>query len=969
MIFQMTEDRVTEQKGFLRYFVISMVLIFVSLLTVRYVKVSLWEKINRTGRELIAVHTIIDETKDLSLALSAMRLGERGYLLTGEDHYLDLTRQHAQTFTTTLSALIDHVGPSTEGGRLLRALEAGFEQLMGEAVMPLLSLRPPAGQSITAEEQVRYAGLMDASQSIAIELTSIIEVFRTLLESDFIQLQRETERLMTVDRRTMIIAPMIIILVMLIAGTYATLRLDRYKGQQQRDQADLRMARDRLAMIITSSNIGTWEWEVRTGIMTINDRFAALIGYQLDELEPFTMRRYERLIHCDDVPRMELATKELLSGERDFYSCDIRLRHKDGHWVWILNQGQSISRDEEGNPLLMIGINTDISDRISAAEELKQREEESRKLFETMSQGFLYGKIIVDDDGRPIDYQILRVNKGFSSQVGVTEAQVVGKRFTQFVTSEDPSVWIEHNGRVALSGESTTFEAFGSYSHRLFRVSSYCPQIGYFAMILEDITQERELERRLDEEKNLFETTLYNIADGVIATDEHALVQFLNPPAEEMTGWQSDEARGQQLGEVLRTFSDRNGVRLPTPFERVGAAHATVTAVEGTILISRDGVQRYIGGKSTPITGPDGAILGTVIIMRDITEERKRQQEILSLSYVDPLTNLNNRRFYDQYRVELDTAEHYPLSLIIADVNGLKLTNDAFGHDVGDTLLQTVGSTLVDVCPTEAPLCRIGGDEFVILLPNSSEREAKAISTRAMEEFSGKRVGDVLVSVSFGYAVKEDEATSFETVFKRAEDVMYQNKLAINLRYKKSVITTILKRLFENYPSLKTHCEQVAFYSSEFARSLGFPRNEIAQMRLAGLYHDIGRVSFTSWLLKKRDEELTKSERIEIKRHAEIGYNILSSVPDYAFIAQAVLHHHERWDGRGYPQALKGNAIPRPAQILGIANFFVDVLEIDGASEESARQELIEREGTYFDPHLIRHFIEHVIDRTPVTPL
>ncbi|HQB90152.1 MAG TPA: hypothetical protein PLW59_02975 [Sphaerochaeta sp.] len=136
----------------------------------------------------------------------------------------------------------------------------------------------------------------------------------------------------------------------------------------------------------------------------------------------------------------------------------------------------------------------------------------------------------------------------------------------------------------------------------------------------------------------------------------------------------------------------------------------------------------------------------------------------------------------------------------------------------------------------------------------------------AIQKFSQQRVRDVPVSVSFGYAIKNDVETPFETIFKRAEDAMYQNKLAINLRYKKAILTPVLNRLCENYPALKVHSEQVGFYSSEFAQVLGFPQEEITQMRLTGLHHDMGRISIEQRLLQKKEEDLTK---IELRRHKD----------------------------------------------------------------------------------------------------
>ncbi len=939
-----------------------MIVVLVSLATIGYVKVSLSSQIVQMSHRLASTYEIIGDTKSMNLSLFVVRLTERGYLLTGEERYLSSLERNAQTFRNQVDALLPLFDPSSEDRRLLLAIQEDFEHFLTDAVIPLLALRVPLNSVITVEEQRRYSALMDSSRAIADALSLRIATFEERQQDALAARRLEVERLSAIDRKTTIIGPIAIVMVTLLAGLYATVRLDHYKSQQQRDQEELRIARDRWMMVITSSNLGTWEWNMNSDVLAINDRFASLLGYERAELEPLTTKRLASLIHPDDYVQTMGLVGAVIEGDRQNFQRDIRVRHKDGHWVWVLDQGQVVKWDEDGKPVMIIGTHTDISERIEAAELLSSKEEESRKLVETMVQGFAYCQLIVDEHGRSMDFRVLRINAGFVQQTGLDMSYLGTRSFKEVVPAiDEDSPWIVNNKAVAQSGKSMTFEASGPVSGRLFRISSYCPQIGYFAMIIEDITQQRALEMQLAEEKQLFETTLFNIADGVITTDEQGIVQFMNPSAELLTGWRSGEAQGQGLSTVFKTYAAHDRSRQRSPFERVIEERQTVISVEDTTLVSRDGIQRYVAGKSTPILDSDEHILGIVIIVRDITEERKRQQEILDLSYVDPLTGLFNRRYYDQSRVELDTVGHCPLSLIIVDVNGLKLTNDAFGHDAGDELLQSVASTLKEASPPSSVLCRIGGDEFVLLLPHSADEVAVSIIEDAIGSLANKHVRDVPVSVSFGHATKIDEHTPYESLFKQAEDVMYQSKLRTNLKYKKAMITTILNRLFEHDPHLSDHSEQVGFYSSECAKALGFPRDEVAQMRLAGLYHDIGRIALTPSLLQQSDELLTKGQQIELRRHSEIGYNILSSVADYAFIARAVLHHHERWDGRGYPQALKGNLIPRSSQILGLANAYVDALEAAGATVETAKRTIEGLAGSHFDPELVHLFITEVV--------
>ncbi len=486
-------------------------------------------------------------------------------------------------------------------------------------------------------------------------------------------------------------------------------------------------------------------------------------------------------------------------------------------------------------------------------------------------------------------------------------------------------------------------------------------------MIIDDITAQKQMEKQLYFEKTLFETTLLSVGDGVISTDaEGGKVQFMNKVAEKLTGWQADEAKGRPFEEVFKILCGSDRHPCPNPVKQVLETKRQVELDEDTILIARDGDERFINDSAAPpILSASQNVTGVVLVFRDSTTQRIKQDEIRTLSVTDPpLTTLPpNRRYYEQAKEELDEEPYYPLTLVLADVNGLKLTNDAFGHEAGDELLRKVSEIMRKTCRDDDIVSRIGGDEFVLLLPQTDALHAQAIVKRINNALEKEKIrGGIQLSVSFGYAVKEKNKESYEDTFKVAEDSMYRNKLKESMTFKKQVIDTLLSRLFEQEEGAEEHSNLVASLTSAFAEVLGYREEEVKNLRLAGLYHDLGKIAITPSLLSKPRNEFSRTQVMEWQRHAEIGYNILRSVGgEYAPpFAEAVLHHHEKWDGSGYPQSLKQEEIPESAQILAIANTYADNLPSLGGLEKTIAF-MQERSNTYFSPVLLETFITKVV--------
>ena len=349
---------------------------------------------------------------------------------------------------------------------------------------------------------------------------------------------------------------------------------------------------------------------------------------------------------------------------------------------------------------------------------------------------------------------------------------------------------------------------------------------------------------------------------------------------------------------------------------------------------------------------------------RNIEKRKKAEEEVLFLSYKDQLTGLYNRRFYEEELKRVDIPENLPLTLVMVDVNGLKLTNDAFGHSMGDLLLIKAASAISAVCTKEATAARIGGDEFVLILPRCSEDKAENIISRINQMISNEKIDNIILSVSVGFAVKNFISEDINEVFGHAEDNMYKNKLYESSSMRSRTIDIIMNTLFEKNNREMLHSQRVSAICEAIASKMNFDKDDTNQLRLAGLMHDIGKIGIDEQILNK-PMKLNGSERNEIHRHSEIGYRILSSVNEFSEIAEYVLAHHERWDGGGYPKGLKGDQIPLKARIISIADAYDAMTSTrtyrEALSMKEAAKEIIRCSNTQFDADIAKIFVEKVL--------
>lgn len=345
-----------------------------------------------------------------------------------------------------------------------------------------------------------------------------------------------------------------------------------------------------------------------------------------------------------------------------------------------------------------------------------------------------------------------------------------------------------------------------------------------------------------------------------------------------------------------------------------------------------------------------------VAIIRDITDQKRSLKHIEYLSYHDQLTGLYNRRFFEEELRRLDTERNLPFTLVMLDVNGLKLTNDAFGHQVGDELLRRVAGILKAESRADDIIARIGGDEFVILLPKTTFEEAEWIVKRILHGTSLQQVEKVVISVSAGWATKTVTEQTMMEVFIRAEEHMYRKKLVESQSMRNATIQVILRTLKETNERERVHSDKVSALCARMGEALHLDSDAVKELGAAGLMHDIGKIAISENLLNKPGK-LTVEEYEEVCKHPEVGYQILKSVDAFSPLAESILSHHERWDGMGYPRGLKGTAIPLYARIITVADAY-EAMTSDrpyrqGMSKAEALKELRRCAGTQFDPELV----------------
>ena len=380
------------------------------------------------------------------------------------------------------------------------------------------------------------------------------------------------------------------------------------------------------------------------------------------------------------------------------------------------------------------------------------------------------------------------------------------------------------------------------------------------------------------------------------------------------------------------------------------------------------------------------ALVGPLLAIALYQRSTFKAIRAMRLALTDPLTGLGNHRsFHERLQRELVDAElnGTSVALCLVDFDDLKSVNDRFGHPVGDLVLGQVASRLRQ----GGEAFRLGGDEFAVLLPRQDERQATAVARSIVERVAALDVEGVgPVTVSAGVATYPTHGTSRDELIRLADSALYWAKKDGKNRVRAYAAESILRANLEQLADTPdraaqyraaeslakavderdaytgSHSQRVGEYSARIARRLGADEPAIELTRLAGNLHDLGKLAIPEEVLRKANA-LNEAERLMLERHPQIGFRMLESLGVQP-VAEWVLHHHERWDGAGYPNRLSGDQIPLGARIIFVADAY-DAMTSDRAYRQAMPQrdalaELERCAGTQFDPTVVQALAEEL---------
>jgi len=511
----------------------------------------------------------------------------------------------------------------------------------------------------------------------------------------------------------------------------------------------------------------------------------------------------------------------------------------------------------------------------------------------------------------------------------------------RLIRSDGSVIWVEDRGAVAHIDNNKVTRMIGSIA---------------------DVTDRKKAQDELFYEKEKLKSTILSVSEGIMSTEVNGDINVINPAAEELIEWQYRDAELKNIHDIFKII-DSEGQEIDILESMFTLKETENHENEPVTLVTMTGKRVLITYSVSPVHLSSGEIAGFVVVFRDVTNQVKRQKRIEFLSLHDELTGLYNRRFLNSSLHELDTKENLPFTVMMLDLNSLKLANDTFGHEMGDEIIKKTADLLRNMFRSDDIVSRTGGDEFCILLPNTTEKEAKRIKERIKKVAPNYLVEPFEVSLAIGYSVKNNEFEDIEDTIRYADANMYEDKQVNEGVVRTRVIENLLNYNYKKFPYEKLHNDRVKELAGCLYKRIreGLEDDDYKEFLRAVSYHDIGKVVIPKSILGKKDK-LTDDEYEVIKKHSEMSYQILRELDEDNKFIDSLLYHHERMDGKGYPEGLAGKEIPLGARIIAVVDAYEAMTSKRPYREEMSKIQVINElrggAGTQFDKELVEIFIE-----------
>lgn len=620
---------------------------------------------------------------------------------------------------------------------------------------------------------------------------------------------------------------------------------------------------------------------------------------------------------------------------------------------------------QENNDRCHLCSVNDISKRRETEAAVKEQEKRFSCLFNSITNGAAIFEA-QGDGSSGSDYIIKDFNTTALKWGGYKRGEVLGRSILELWPNIEPYDMVSALQRVWKCGRAELLPAkkyigdhiCGWYETRISRLES-----GEIVTIFENVTAKYDTGEQLRQSEENLRLVLDSAAEAIYGIDPEGICTFCNASCLHILGYSQEDLIGKKIHDMIHhTLEDGTHLRAENCFIRLTIDQGIQTHAEDEILWRADGTCFPAEYYAYP-QYKDGQVVGAVVTFMDITERKQKEKDILYLNYHDSMTGLYNRTFFDMETKRLNHKKCLPISVIIGDINGLKMVNDALGHAQGDKLIIGIGEILKKCCSESDVVARTGGDEFGILLPKTDTEGAHAILKRIQAEcknLSLKAKNEIVYSgIALGYDTKTLAEENIYDIIKTAEDYMYKRKLIESKSAHINIISAIKSIMYEKSQETDAQAERLVALVIDLGVRMGLNEKQLEDLALFSTLHDIGKIGIDSSILNK-DNHLSKDEQLLIRKHPEVGYRIARASQDLVNIADYILCHHERWDGTGYPQGLSGTKIPLYCRIFAVVDAY-DAMTRDhpykkAVSGEKAVEEIMRGAGTQFDPEVARIF-------------
>jgi diguanylate cyclase (GGDEF)-like protein/PAS domain S-box-containing protein len=598
------------------------------------------------------------------------------------------------------------------------------------------------------------------------------------------------------------------------------------------------------------------------------------------------------------------------------------------------------------------------NERKRAEKALRESEERFRELYDHAPVGYHE----YDIEGR-----ITNVNLTDLEMLGYTREEMVGHYIWEFNVGAEtvrPQVLEKLQGlrppgqnleRIYRRKDGTTFPVL--IQDRLLLNEQ--GKITGIRCTIQDITDRKRAEERLRESEERFRQLAENIREVFyIYEQDNKQPCYISPACMEIWGraCQSFYEEPQSLWDAVHP-EDQD--RVMRSLEKKSQEEVKVVYR----IVRPDGSIRWIKERSFPIYDDSGKAHRIVGIAADITDLKLGEEKLRYLGLHDSLTGLYNRIYFEEEMSRIEKTRYETVGILSCDVDGLKLVNDTLGHDQGDRLLVAAARVIRESFREGDLVARIGGDEFSVVLPNTTEPAVENACQRIQEVVATYNATnpELPLSISVGFAVKNGSHRTLKDVFKEADNNMYRKKLYRTQSVRSTIVNTLINTLKARDLTTEQHMMRLEKLLVGMAALIELPESMTSDLSLLAKFHDIGKVGISDAILLK-EGPLTSEEWTEMKRHSEIGYRIALSAPDLVPISDWILKHHEWWDGQGYPLGIKGEEIPVECRLLAIADAYEALTSVRPYrrtfSHREAVAELWRHAGTQFDPQLLEKFVQ-----------